>query len=384
MNIVYFAHESRLGGANLSLLGLIEEMRRDNNVYVIVPIKTGFLVDELKKREIPYLYVHSFWWMLAPAGNTMCTFLKKNVYRVLVLYNYLCALYLSIIIKKWRVDIIHTNSSVINTGSIVAHLLKIPHVWHIREFGQEDFNFFSVWKYNRICRYINLHSDKVIAISKAIYEKFEDKIDVEKLVIIYNGIGEKYLQEKKAVKEKGDTINFLISGRISQEKGQEEAINAIKILKQKGYKNVHLYIAGPGNQSALVKLIEQKEIKDKVTFLGVVSEMCDLRKNMDVELVCSKCEAFGRVTIEAMMSSNPVIGTNTGGTKELIREGENGYLYELGNVKELAERMQFFLENPDKMSELGRKAYSFSKNRFSQKRNAELIGEVYCNSIKLY
>lgn len=46
-----------------------------------------------------------------------------------------------------------------------------------------------------------------------------------------------------------------------------------------------------------------------------------MRKKIDVELVCSRSEAFGRVTIESMMSSNPVIGANTGGTKELIIEG---------------------------------------------------------------
>ena len=84
------------------------------------------------------------------------------------LNNYLCAWSLRKVVKEQSIDIIHTNSSVLNTGGILAVMTGVPHVWHIREFGQEDFGFFSVWKYERICRFMNSHSDKVIAISQAV------------------------------------------------------------------------------------------------------------------------------------------------------------------------------------------------------------------------
>ena len=66
MNILFFANESRLGGANLSLLGLIDELREHHKILVVVPIKKGYMVDELQRRGIPVYYRHSFWWMLAP------------------------------------------------------------------------------------------------------------------------------------------------------------------------------------------------------------------------------------------------------------------------------------------------------------------------------
>ena len=62
MNILFMAHESRMGGANLSLLGVIDELAGKNNISVVVPIKNGFMVEELRKRKIPVCYRHSFWW----------------------------------------------------------------------------------------------------------------------------------------------------------------------------------------------------------------------------------------------------------------------------------------------------------------------------------
>ena len=119
MNILFIAHESRLGGANLSMLGMIDEMAKKHQISVVVPIKRGFVVDELRKRKIPVYYRHSFWWMLAPAETPGKTFLKKVIYKVLCCNNYLCALSLKSVVRKRKIDIIHTNSSVINTGGIL-------------------------------------------------------------------------------------------------------------------------------------------------------------------------------------------------------------------------------------------------------------------------
>ena len=62
-------------------------------------------------------------------------------------------------------------------------------------------------------------------------------------------------------------------------------------------------------------------LKEEVTFLPYVNNLTELRENSDFALVCSRMEALGRVAIEAMLAGLPVIGADTGGTKELI--GEN-------------------------------------------------------------
>lgn len=377
MNILYFANESRLGGANLSLLGLLDVMSGWHNVSVVVPIKEGYMVDELRRRGIPVYYRHSFWWLLAPAGLPAFTTIKKMSYKILCLSNYLCAWSLRKVVKEQNIDIIHTNSSVLNTGGILASMTGTPHIWHIREFGQEDFGFFSVWKYEKLCRFMDSHSDKVIAISQAVGRKFQDKIASEKMEVIYNGVSEENICCKAGVKTKNMIIEFLIGGRVSPEKGQEEAIRAVSILVKTGYRNLHLSIAGPGDTGRLVRTIVEEKLEAYISILGTVKDMAGLRRKMDVELVCSACEGFGRVTAEAMMNSNPVIGADTGATPELIQDGENGYLYKKGCAEDLARKMKILMEDPEKIRMLGKTAYERSVKLFTRKQNAEAIERVY-------
>lgn len=377
MNILYFAHDNRIGGATLSLLGMIDELKEENQIYVVVPIKKGFLVDELRKRDISVYHRHYFWWMLAQAKTPVGTFIKKIIYKILCFNNYFCAFSLKKIVKMNKIDIIHTNSSVINTGGILSTMTGVPHVWHIREFSQEDFNFFTVWKYKKLCSFMNSHSDKVIAISRAIAVKFQDKIASDKLEIVYNGVSEENKKYKSEIKDKNDTIEYLISGSIGTQKGQEAAIQAVALLVKRGYSNLHLSIAGAGDTRHLEKLINEENLTYYISLLGIVKDMPALRKRMDVELVCSACEAFGRVTVEAMMSSNPVIGSNAGGTPELIQNGVTGYLYQHGNVQELADKMEILLKCPEEIRKLGENAYHYAAEKFTAEKNAARIMEIY-------
>lgn len=98
---------------------------------------------------------------------------------------------------------------------------------------------------------------------------------------------------------------------------------------------------------------------------------------MDVELVCSKSEAFGRVTIEAMMSMNPVIASNTGANTELIKEDYNGLLYNYGNYVDLANKIEVLIQNPDLLEKYGKNGYKFALENFTAEINAKNIEMVY-------
>ena len=278
MNILFIAHESRLGGANLSMLGMIDEMAKKHQISVVVPIKRGFVVDELRKRKIPVYYRHSFWWMLAPAETPGKTFLKKVIYKVLCCNNYLCALSLKSVVRKRKIDIIHTNSSVINTGGILSRMTGVPHVWHIREFALKGLGFFSVWDYRKLCDFIDSHSDKVVTISRAIAQEFEDKISPDKLKVVYNGVSDKNNQQKSDVKESGSRVEYLISGRNNPEKGLDEAIRAVGILVEEGYQNLHLSMAGTEVADNLEQLITECRVRDYISYLGMVKDMPAVKK----------------------------------------------------------------------------------------------------------
>jgi glycosyltransferase involved in cell wall biosynthesis len=82
-------------------------------------------------------------------------------------------------------------------------------------------------------------------------------------------------------------------------------------------------------------------------------------------------EAFGRVTVEAMQLGRPVIGARSGGTTELIRDGETGLLFEVANPTDLAHKIRQVYEDRDLLSVLGAKARAWSEETFTEEATIE-------------
>ena len=111
--------------------------------------------------------------------------------------------------------------------------------------------------------------------------------------------------------------------------------------------------------------------------LGYVDNINELRKNMDVSLMCSSAEAFGLVTVESMKAGVPVIGAATGGTLELINNGKNGMLYHKGNYLELADCIEKLYKNPEMLKKMKMQAVKIMNGKFTQENNAKAIERMY-------
>ncbi len=98
----------------------------------------------------------------------------------------------------------------------------------------------------------------------------------------------------------------------------------------------------------------------------------------DIVVICSRCEAFGRTGVEAMLLGKPVIYPNTGGILEYMVEGETGLSYTPGDIDKLVEQLERLIAAPSMwpiIGNFGRKHASmlFSKERFSGKANQSLL-----------
>lgn len=375
MNVLMFTHEKNLNGASKSMLNLIDELKRRNvNFYVVSPFNDGPVIDELTDRGVKVFCHDCKRWMRKKPDNWkrwMGIRLKWVVYNQF--YNAIEARKIKREIVDLDIDILHSNTSVINIGGIVSKMTGIPHIWYIREFAKEDFGLHYLEGEAETYRYIGRHADSIITVSNALNGKMRRFIPASKLEMIYNGVGAENIIDRKSVSKA--EYSFLITGTIQPGKGQDVAVKAAKELCRRGYSNFKLYIAGRGDTAWLESAAH--DCRDKIIFLGQISDMAALRKKMDVELVCSKCEAFGRVTVEAMMGAMPVIGANTGGTPELIIDGKTGLLYEQGNYKMLADKMQFFLDNPREMEKMGIEAQNYAVKAYNIKRCADDVYKTY-------
>lgn len=370
MKILFVGHEKDINGASKSLLNIISQLEEQNDVYVLTSFSEGGVIHELKKHKVKILVEKFYNWKVYRGKKSYWREAKIKWLLYQHMVNHITAKKVALYALKEKIDIIHSNTGVINIGGLIHKYSGIPHVWHLREFGDLDFNMFPLMSEKKCAKFMNENTDFFITISKAISQHY-DYLDFSKIKLIYNGVDGSNIILNKEYHDK-ETV-FLLAGRISNEKGQTEAISAADILLRKGIRNFKIIFAG--------KQVEELEIPDRlqtnIKYIGMVKDMPSLRKDIDVELVCSKAEAFGRVTAEAMLGAVPVIGSNSGGTVELIQDAVTGYLYEQGNANDLADKMKIFIENPEYKKIFGKNAQEYAMSHFTIERCVKEIQQLY-------
>ncbi len=370
-NILYIFNDDGFGGAGQSLLDTLCRMRNIVNPTVIIRDDAD-VIDRFASMGIPYYKIHFF-----------PDFAKHEVVNdALKAYdmvqNYEAALQLLPIIKKENIDLIHINSSVSSFAAIAAIMADIPYVWHIRELLEEQFG----------CEFINEElktllfskADRLISISDFVQKRYLEKYGLE-TTRIYNGVNAgRFFQEL----EEGEVLNpvFIAPGAITPEKGQWDIIKAVEILKKRGFPDVKVTIIGNGDTSfiwAMKKYIHKQNLERNIRILPFCNDLSDLRREASYAITSSQNEALGRVTIEAMLAGNFVIGAASGGTIEIIGENEErGLLYELHDSEALADAMIKAMELPDDVKNRMREtAQAYAEDTFDSQSYGSTIINLY-------
>jgi glycosyltransferase involved in cell wall biosynthesis len=157
--------------------------------------------------------------------------------------------------------------------------------------------------------------------------------------------------KKKFKIEEGD---FVI-GCISRPKEQEQILEALKLIDQP----VKLIFAGISNEERYTRHIKDFPAKHEVFFEGNIDprEVLNYYKLFTIDILASTMEGLSQSLLEAMALGTPVIGTAFAGNLDLIQDGVNGLLFENGNVKQLAEKIEALRDNPvlrDKLIQNGK------------------------------
>lgn len=149
-------------------------------------------------------------------------------------------------------------------------------------------------------------------------------------------------------------LKLLYAGQLAQHKGVHTAIEAVaSLVNEQGVRDVHLNVVGAGHpayESSLERLVKRKQLDSFVTLRGRVDkeQMPDVLAQADVLLFPSIYEEpFARMTQEAMLAGLVVVGTTTGGTKEILDEGYNGLTFPAGDAEQLARQVSRLVHNPE-------------------------------------
>lgn len=378
--ILFVAHQSDLsGGASKSMIALILELRDryQYDIMVLVPSR-GALSDLLDQLNIRWLSGIYYWWMGVQNKKSPVSFIKWQIKKII---NLVSASVLFFKLYPEKFDLIYSNTSTMDIGLTLSRFLFKPHVTHIREFGLDDYGIWFFEPINRVINRLSASSSHIITISKSLQEQYSELLPCKKINLVYNGIDDDFNLADSTFSHQDDIIRFVIVGYLCKGKGQQDIIEAARQLKISGHNSFHIYIAGSGEAkyiSELTALISSYDLSHHITLVGEQDrgEIISLLSRCDVGLITSRKEAFGRVTVEYMLASLPVIASDSGANPELIDDGITGLLYVAGDCAALSEKMSIYMNDRTLAKTHGMRARDEALQRFSIERCAGDVHEI--------
>lgn len=368
MKVLWLSHSASIYGAERVMIEGVRSLEANGVGVIVVLPERSSVAQPWLDLDIPLVRAFVPSWMLAAADFSF----KERLNRALSILK--ASWVLSKIIRRHDPDLVITNTIVTPVAALAARLAGRKHVWYLHEFGDHIGDQKFLTRKAIIVRMINLLSSKVIVNSKAMMRHFAHSFSEEKMRLLYCAVAAPAFSERDNGTE---SLKVVIVGGVSRFKGQDDAIRAVSVLADQGI-NVDLTIVGSTHDEfgrRLRSLPKDLGIASQVEFAGQSNDPFPYYLSADVALMCSKGEAFGRVTVEAMKMGVPVIGANCGGTSELINDGINGFLYKPGDVSDLADKMKHAYHNRDLLVRMGHHARNWTRTQFNEGRFAnELLG----------
>ncbi|MFC3884777.1 glycosyltransferase [Bacillus songklensis] len=179
--------------------------------------------------------------------------------------------------------------------------------------------------------------DHIVAVSEACKSSFIKKYhQLEKKVIVIENITSPEFIKKMANEvvdnplTNDNRFKVVTVARLSHAKGIDNAVKALKILKDKGYEDIAWYVVGYGGDEVMVKgLIKELKLEDSFILLGKQTNPYPYMKAADIYVQPSRYEGKAVTVGEAQILSKPVMITNYTTAKSQVKDGIDGYITEL-------------------------------------------------------
>lgn len=324
--------------------------------------------------QIPY----SFFLKPLMKDGGLVNSLKKNPLTFIQIIEYFITQFLHLAQNGSKFDIVHGHWII--TGGLLACLTKPFHKKPvvITAHGAEFYMKLNPI-YKMIFSFCYKTADKLIFVSNHLVNRAKEQgvePPKEKVHIIYNCVDtDKF---KPAIEPKENKFTFVVLGRLSQEKRVIDIVEAVNIIPDDVKEKMKVWVIGHGP--------EKETIQNRIKELGLEKqfEMFDYIENNKVPGYLSRAHAYVKLTVqegfattnvESQASGLPAISTKGSGNEEIFVEGYNAFLFDAMDVKELAVRMIYMVENPEIVSQMSENARRTAVNRFS----LNIIGKEYSN-----
>lgn len=370
--VLYICDCSIIAGSSLSLINMIESLGTSIKPIVAVSAE-GPISDYCEKNNIRCI--------VSPFRYNYYKYKGNWLYGIKVKVGFIYKSFITnrkfindvvLALKDENVNIVHTNSSAVPVGTVIAKRLHAKHVWHVREFLGYFNNAKILGGKKKLMRDIK-RADAVICSSHPLinYLSLENHPNVQ---CIWDAVKKK---NDTCFNEKKEKYFVFCCGELSEFKGADYLVDTFgkSRLSEDGY---HLLMIGKCHdfyKKELLEIAKKYNAQSNIIFNGFANEqqIKDKFSKATAFIQCSKIEGLGRVVIEAMFYGCPVIARNNGGTADIITNEQNGFLF--NTKEELILRMKQLSQQQS--SEVAKKAQEFAIASFSIEDFGNKILKVY-------
>nr|WP_042144245.1 glycosyltransferase [Paucisalibacillus sp. EB02] len=323
--VLFFIYQMGAGGAARTILNIVNHMDRGNFEPILVTLNYNGSYESYLNKDIKFIKLQT-------------TRLRSAI------------LPLAKLIRKEKVDLVFSTIPNYNIVAILARLLSFSRAKNVvREAAYLGGTTSSDMKL-RLVGLLYKFSSRVISLSKGVKENIikRYKVASEKITVIYNpvdievitkNITDGQINEKHQKIFDGQSKVIITAGRLVNDKDHKTLINAFSKVQEK--MNVKLVILGEGElEEQLIQQVKGLNIEDSVFFLGFMENPYIYFSKADLFVLSSLREGFGHVLAEALATGVPIVSTDCKpGAVEVLNYGEYGKLCEIGNAKDMAEKI---------------------------------------------
>lgn len=388
--ILYICHDGDLYGSQQSLSLMVAHLPTDRYRAFVSIARPGPLNERLNALpNVTVLSHRRLQWVKHDRRSSL-----KRLGDILTLLVGLPfkAMALAKTIREHEIDLVHTNASVSLEGALAARLAGVPHVWHIRELFMEENpklhmvlgRAFSRWTIDRL-------SDRVLCISEAVARQFTPYREKtpEKYVTIYNALApsdppDTSSPHRLSWPEK-HAFRLGYIGRLSSGKRFSDLLEAVALLREKGLE-IELCVAGNfvdrDYEEQIQATLQSCHLSAIVHLLGYLDDTRPLLDTLDLLVLPSLNEPFGRVLIEAMLAGVPCLAANSGGVPEIITDGETGWLYPPKDTRALADQIAALMDDPARVDAVRQNAGRQAGERFTIEKQIRTLEACYQSTLE--
>jgi glycosyltransferase involved in cell wall biosynthesis len=385
MNVLYLDATTGLYGASRVLLTLLRNLdRMAISPYAILAndVDDGDtrLVRELRAARVPVmlypLAVLRRNKYLNPKGAAFLACATVRSTRMVVR-----------LIRKYSIDVVHTNTATVLTGALAARAAGVPHVWHVHEiFRPSDAKVFPPL--------LDALATRVVTVSDAAARSLlaQRPSLAGKVTVVRNGVDPGPFRavsqdEVERVRREwgaspGDRVVGMV-GRIGMWKGENDFLRVAALVREHAPGTRFAIVGGTfDRRDYLLDALREKAaamgLGDSVVVAGLRQDMPAVMNALDVLVhLPDRPEPFGLAPAEAMAAGKPVVAADQGALAEVVAHGETGYVVPPGDMEAAARYVAALLPDGDLRARMGRAGAERLDREFAVDRLAREFEHLY-------